>query len=304
MNLRAELNNALFGGVADTIEDAEYERALIADARNGDDRAFVRLLRAYAPRLRALTVGRYGFRTHDSASTKPTYDDLRAAALDALWTAIVQFDQNGPAERLAAVMTDRSAARRAADDVLQPTARIAGAVSVPTNTLYSFYSAINAAADHDAEVADKVRAAMKLADSAKAPTLSAKTIQLIDTLTNSRSYVYLNSDVEDFEDKVYADDLAAQHEFIEDPRYTATVEATALSKMLAEEALAVLSEDQSAVVRRAYGFAPESYREMSDGEIAEDLKDTKGYSRPTVCRIRNRALRDMRVALHVEEGTK
>lgn len=307
--LTRALNDVLLGGASARVRDDAAERALIAAAKEGSSEAFVQLVYAYGESLRTLVGRRYGNRHPSHKDYRPGYTtpddkDLHAACVDALLVAMSVFD---PAKhrRLAACLTMASDARAAADAALNVTNRSLNGVHVPDGSMRTFHWLRRRAEDAIREAEGReplnyretVEAAALIAQADPQVTLSADAVRDIGRVTDIDRTVSLDAPPARDED---GNELPTLADTLEDPDAVVPF-AAAEAKLLAAQALAVLPEAELEVTRYAYGFPPESYREMSDGEVAEELKDTRGYSRSKVNRLRNKALGLMRDELGVTD---
>lgn len=287
------LNKVLFKGESVRIEDAAIERDLIAAAREGSGEAYVSLIYAYGSALRGMAreFGNQHFNHPNYSWNAPSDEDLHTACMEALDAALEAYDPSR-ADRLAGVIGRHTAAHDAMRAALNWTDRNGKGVHVPYGTLKKFYALVNAAWDdlgRDASFAESVdHAARHFADG----HMSGATIRAIgDIVDYAKPNVSLSAPCGGDED-----DPLTWAEVLEDPTAVAAITRVE-DKVMADKALAAVEPDERTIVRHAYGFAPESYRPMSDEEVAEVTKHTLGYSRSTVQRKRSRALATMRAEL-------
>ena len=186
-------------------------------------------------------------------------DDAESVALLAFTEALAAYDPARDREAVGVVSLLSQhvleALRAAADEARSP-------ISVPSRTLQRFWG-IMRAADGD------YRTARDLAPSFQ-----------MDARTFGDVYSAVFGTVSLTVAEQYVDSLDLGTGAIED-------------RVLADQALSVLGDDEAAITRLAYGFTTD--RPESDGAIAEEL----GMSRSVVQRKRTRALGQMREAVGV-----
>lgn len=286
------------------VEDTPVEVELIRRAKEGDDTAYFRVMFGYAESLR-------GFAARARSEMGTDDDDVVEAATSAIAAAIHRYD---PARGTKLTATLNTYGKTELNDVLNPTKRVHGRTA-DTRTVSRYYSIIDAA---------KVAAAAELSRTTEGVTRDdwiaharriaaeryaadpkhALSLRAFDFLHSAMGGEDVRLDDAPENPANYSgDDPELNHELFAAPvRFVPDSEENVHNRMLAAQAMSVLDERELEVVRYAYGFPPESYQEMSNGEVAEELKTTRGYSVSTVRRIRNRALEKMRLELGVEEG--
>jgi len=265
------LSEIFDNGAEAPIADPAEERALIADAKRGDEAATVALLLAYAPALRK-AVGRYryaGGLWQDGPTHPSTADDLRSGAVVGLLDAVKAFDPEKH-RRLAAIIGGYVA------DALQVAAPGPVGLHVPRRTLTRFYTVLRRAEG------DVVAAA------ALAPEEGMTVGTFMDALAAVRTADLPLPSGDDEADE-------AARLLWENARPVWSGEhADASDRVLVETAFAAVDELEEEVCRLSYGF--ETYGEpLADAEVGFRL----GLSRPKAQRVRSSALGKMREALAV-----
>lgn len=246
--------------------EIEAERELIAAAQRGDSAAATALLEAYAPALRS---GVSGFtRTIAQTPIPVDVDDLHQAAMLALYEQILAFDLEKPG-RLARVV--KATVRRALADEQAAAAMI----PVPTITLRRFLGALRSAGGN-VSTARTIAAEHDL----RPETFD----RVLDAVRNTISLEGYTTIREAEIDEIEATSIFADEPISEDVY------------LLADRALGAMDARQTEVVRMSYGF--DEADPLPDAEIAHRL----GSSRPTVQRVRARALDVAREALGVTEA--
>lgn len=249
------------------IADPAEERAFIAAAQHGDADARERLILAYAPAVRAAVAQWSG--TSRETPTGIDVDDLRQLALLGVLEAIQEFD-TAEGDRLAGTVS------RVIHRQISAQGSSASQFSIPDRTLTRFFGILRAAGG---DVTEAVRIA---------PEHEMSVATFMSVLSALRDRVDLDS-TPSLDDEARSGWDTVEASSFWDGNMVPDVE----DRILVEVALASVDTLERDVVRLYYGFTEGD--PVPDAEIAHRL----GKTRPTVQRIRARALDTMRQRLGV-----
>lgn len=243
-------------------DSVEAELEAIAAAKNGDNDATDKLLRAYAPVLRS-AVGQY---LNESAGAAYDADEVRSTALLGFVQAIKDFDAEKHA-RLSAIV------RKTVIRTLSNEFMTTSSFSIPARTLQRFYGILRAA---EGNVFEATALAPKFDMSKETFLAVLSAVRNVDSLDGAPA-----------DDEGHADAIESARPLWDG---TATDAEDAVLVATAFRAVDDLEED---VCRMSYGFT--DYEPLPDAEIGHKL----GLSRQKTQRTRSSALGKMRSALGV-----
>lgn len=243
------------------------ERLAIVSAKDGDKDATTRLLRAYAPAIRA-GVAWYTSRSLN-ALQQTDVDDIRSAAVLGVLDAIQAFDLEKH-ERLAAIVA------RHIDHEISAQADVVPGFTVPSRTLSRFFGILRAASGNVYEAARLAQDYNMRTETFLAVLGSLRDVDSIDEITSA---AYRGTD-------------GAGTDLVASPLWdnkTPDVE----DRILVEAAFAAMDTLEKDVIRLAYGFIEAD--PVPDAEIGHRF----GLSRQKTQRTRALGLAKARIALGV-----
>lgn len=280
--------DSIWTAKAQPIPDPEEERALIAQAKAGDQDATMRLIRAYLPVLRKAVEG---WKQSIASSPAEALEEARGAAMVGFLEAVQQFDPDRW-DRLAATV------RYPVAREMEAAAGQDTPVYVPPRMRARYFSLMEKA-DQDPSVAVTI---------SRDFGMTAETFTAVYEAVNNTVWYHqgvgggVDGDSNDGMDQVTGEDILVA------PEFTAEQVDTDNQLMVAQAFAAIEhASDWLSIVRLYYGFTARDHAGLVDVDtqaeydaaVGSDSNTAKATfsTRPTVQRKRNAALAAMRESL-------